>query len=144
MEPLTTTTAMVTTVVGYLAKKLESNKQFQSFTSDFSDAVVKWIKPLFLRKDETPRDVLANFQEKPNDEKCQNEVKALIEQELKVNEDRLLLLREMVDTIESKKTNDEQILIHIKDSEKFVINSRISGDVVFGDKDTSNENKKTN
>jgi hypothetical protein len=50
MEPVSTTT-MIATVVGYLAKKLKDSKSVQDFFNDFTEASVKWIRPLFLKKD---------------------------------------------------------------------------------------------
>ena len=43
MEPIT-----IAAIVGYLAKTLKDNKTFKDFTTDFTDATVRWIRPRFL------------------------------------------------------------------------------------------------
>lgn len=132
MEPVTTS-AMIGTVVGYLAKKISDNNSFKNFTDEFSSAVVDWIKPIFLREDGSTKDVLADLQKNPTNIPIQEVVKANIHANLANNKDAEKLLAEMVNVIESKKARGEQVFISISGSEKFIVSSPITGNVYFGD-----------
>jgi benzoyl-CoA reductase/2-hydroxyglutaryl-CoA dehydratase subunit BcrC/BadD/HgdB len=131
MEPVTTT-AMIGTVVGYLAKKFSDSKSFQDFTNDFSDSVVKWIKPIFLKEDEKPKEVLENLQKKPDSQPRQDAVKAAIATELEDNPNANKLLEEMIATINKKKAEGKSISIS---NSKNVNTGNINagGSVIFGD-----------
>lgn len=127
MEPIST---MAGTVVGYLASILKKNKSFHDFTQDFSSAVVEWIRPLFLRDDNTPKDVLLDLQKKPD---IQSIAKAIIEANIQENKDSIGLLKQMVSEIEKKEGINSKADITIIGSSKFVVGSKIDGDVYFGD-----------
>ena len=64
MEPVSTTVA-ISTVVGYLTKTLKENKTVSEFIADFTSATVNWIRPIFLKEDDTPKDVLADLKADP-------------------------------------------------------------------------------
>ncbi len=49
MEPLSTS-VILASIVGYLAKSLNEDKSIKTFFSDFSEATVKWIGILFDSK----------------------------------------------------------------------------------------------
>ena len=110
MEPITTT-AMIGTVVGYLAKKLADSKTFQDFTNEFSDAVVKWIKPIFLKEDNSPKEVLENLKKKPESSVRQDAAKAAIAINLEDNSDAEKLIAEMTTIINKKKEAGESVSI---------------------------------
>jgi len=99
MEPVTTT-AMIGTVAGYLAKTLKDNKSIQDFFKDFTDATVAWIRPVFLKDDETPRDVLANLQQNPDSQPRQDAVKNALAIALEENPQAEKWLKEMSDVIQ--------------------------------------------
>ena len=84
MEPITPS-AMIGTVVGYLAKKLKDNASIQEFFSDFTSATVDWVKPLFLKDDGQPKEMLQQLQSKPDSEARQNVVKSTLEAALEDN-----------------------------------------------------------
>ena len=73
MEPVTTAAA-VSTVVGYLAKKIKDNKSIQSFLDDFTEATVNWIRPIFL-EDDKPKEVLRDLEAKPESTNRQEAMK---------------------------------------------------------------------
>jgi hypothetical protein len=77
-----TTTAMVATVVGYLAKKVKDNKSVQDFFSDFTDASVNWLRPIFLQ-DDKPKDIIEDLQKDPNDRLNSNAIENAIAKVLK-------------------------------------------------------------
>ena len=101
MEPLTIT-ALISTAVGYLAKKLKDNKSIQGFFDDFTEATVNWIKPIFIREDGTPKDVVKNLQEKPASPARQEAVKSTLAVAVEDNPQAEFMLREMLKVIQRK------------------------------------------
>jgi hypothetical protein len=81
MEPITTT-AMIGTVVGYLAKKLKDRNSVQDFFSDFTDASVSWLRPIFLQ-DDKPKDIIEDLQKDPNEKLNTDAVETAIAKVLK-------------------------------------------------------------
>lgn len=78
MEPVTSS-AMVATIVGYLAKTLNDNKSIQEFFKDFTNATVEWIRPIFLKEDGDPKDMLKTLKNKPESEPRQVAVRSALE-----------------------------------------------------------------
>ncbi|MEM1325692.1 MAG: hypothetical protein AAGI23_07055 [Bacteroidota bacterium] len=62
MEPITTAAAAV---VGYLAKQLSEQQSVKDFLNDFSQATIDWIRPLFLKEDDTPVEMVQQLQAQP-------------------------------------------------------------------------------
>ncbi|GAB4500322.1 MAG: hypothetical protein OHK0019_38520 [Saprospiraceae bacterium] len=98
MEPVTTT-AMIGTVVGYLAKTLKDNKSIQDFFKDFTDAAVAWIRPVFLKDDDSPKEVLENLKQNPDSQPRQDAVKNAIAIALEENPQAEKWLKEMSEVI---------------------------------------------
>lgn len=65
MEPIT---SLITASVGYLIGKIKNNGKFQDFLDEFTGEAVMWLRPIFLKDDETPKDVLRDLTEAPDDE----------------------------------------------------------------------------
>ena len=65
MEPIT---SLITASVGYLIGKIKNNGKFQDFLDEFTGEAVMWLRPIFLKDDETPKDVLRDLTEEPDDE----------------------------------------------------------------------------
>lgn len=101
MEPITTTVA-ISTIVGYLAKKLKDNKSIQGFFDDFTEATVNWIKPIFIREDGSPKDSLKDLQENPDSKAQQNVVKGNLEVALEKNPQAASFLQDMLKVIREK------------------------------------------
>ncbi|HEY1055074.1 MAG TPA: hypothetical protein VGE24_08065 [Emticicia sp.] len=93
MEPITTT-AIISTIVGYLAKNLKHNKTFDDFTKDFTSATINWIRPLFLR-DEKPQEVLSDLQSDPEDKLNITAAEIALAKALKKDESAKAHLEEM-------------------------------------------------
>lgn len=132
MEPVTTT-AMISAIVGYMAKTFSDSKSFKDFTNDFSSAVVDWIKPLFLKEDDSPKEVLEKLQKTPASETKQEAVCAHIKSDLEDNPMNIAFLKTMYDKIKEKERNGESITI--TNSRSFVlgdINTQ-GGSVILGD-----------
>lgn len=140
MEPITTT-AMIGTVVGYLAKTLKDNKSIQDFFNNFTEATVKWIRPIFLKEDEQPKEVIEKLQQKPESPAKQEAVKAAIASELEDNPTIEAMLKEMYETILAKEKQGAAITII---NSKNVVTGNInttSGNVHVGDSNTFDGNK---
>lgn len=134
MEPITTT-AMIGTVVGYLAKKLQDNKSVQDFFSDFTDATVKWLRPLFLTEDEKPKEAVQKLLEKPDSEPRQNAVKNTLEIALEEDPTIETHLKAIYNALQAKAGKGEQI--SIINSENVVTgNIRAQGHVIIGKNNT--------
>ena len=101
MEPLTSTVA-ISTVVGYLTKKLKDNKSVQAFFDDFTEATINWIKPLFITKDGEPQDVIKSLQQKPDSTARQDAVKSTLAVAVEDDPQAEPLLREMLKVIQQK------------------------------------------
>ncbi|UHG91758.1 hypothetical protein [Spirosoma oryzicola] len=99
MEPLT-----IAAVVGYLAKTLKENKAFKDFTSDFTEATVNWIRPVFLENDNTPNDLLKKLEQNPDSEARKKAAEAAIAVEVEDNPQLIKLLEEMYSVIKSKQS----------------------------------------
>lgn len=136
MEPVTTAAA-VSTVVGYLAKKIKDNKSIQSFLDDFTEATVNWIRPIFL-EDDKPKEVLRDLEAKPESTNRQEAMKNKIAIALEDNPSAEKLIYEMVAIIEAKKAKGEVVTIS---ASKNVNTGMITagGHVTLGD--NSNVNK---
>jgi hypothetical protein len=104
MEPITTT-AIISTVVGYLAKSLKDNKTFEDFTKDFTSATIKWLRPLFLR-DEKPHEVLTDLQSDPEDKLNITAAEILLAKALKKDDSAKVHLEEMYEKLTGQSTQN--------------------------------------
>lgn len=137
MEPITTT-AIISTVVGYLAKTLKDNKTFDDFTKDFGSATIKWIRPLFL-VDETPKEVLADLKADPTDKLNTDAVENAIAKALKKDEKAKDYLQEMYDLIKVKEAKGESIsIVNSKNVNTGNVNTG-GGNFVLGDNNHVNK-----
>lgn len=93
---------MIGTVVGYLAKSLKDNKALQDFFKEFSTETINWIKPLFIKEDNSPKEVVKKLQEKPDSTARQDAVKSAIAIELEDNPETKSKLQELYNAIQSK------------------------------------------
>lgn len=140
MEPITTS-AMIGTLTGYLAKKLRDNKSVQDFFSDFTEAAVNWIRPIFLKEDDKPKESLEILAEKPESEARQKAIASTIEVALEDNPGAKALLKEMYEIIKAKESRGEAI--SIVGSQNVVAGSTLKagGNIIIGDSNTTNDPK---
>ena len=61
MEPISAAAA------GYLVAAIKENKDLKKFGNDFFGAFIHWIKPIFLKDDETEKEALQNLKNNPDD-----------------------------------------------------------------------------
>lgn len=115
MEPITTT-ALISTAIGYLSKSLLSNKPFKDFTNEFSQAAIDWIKPIFLKEDNTSKEVLSDLEKSPEDNINIQAAEIALAKEIRNNPKHLENLKLLISEIEEKdkefvqKSNSQTIL----------------------------------
>lgn len=126
---------MIATVVGYLAKTLKDNKSIQGFFSEFSTATVDWIRPLFLKDDGQPKEVLENLQENPESKAGQSLAKSTLAFALEKNAAATAHLEAMYAALQQKATKNDSISII---GSKNVVTGEIKagGNVIVGDGNT--------
>jgi hypothetical protein len=90
-----TLTAAAAAITGYLAKSLKENKSIAAFFNDFTDSSVAWIRPVFIKEDGTPKKVVNDLLDNPDDKTRQAEVQKRIEIAAEDDDNALPLLREM-------------------------------------------------
>jgi len=136
MEP---TTAMIGTLVGYLAKKLKDNNSVQDFFNDFTDATVRWIRPLFLKDENHYEKIIEDLLKNPNSPIKQQQVETAIASHLEDCPDDEQHLKSMYQQLQAKATTDKSI--NIVNSKNVVTGTiHAGGNVTIGD---SNNNTNT-
>lgn len=134
MEPLTTTAA-ISAVVGYLANTFAENKTFKDFTKDFSTATVEWIKPLFLKEDDEPKQVIQSLEKKPDSTARKKGVEAALEIAVEDNPQLASYLQALAKEILEKEKSEKSI--NITNSKNVVMgNIQAGGNVSIGDTST--------
>lgn len=102
---------MIGTIVGYLAKQLKDNQSIQAFFNDFTTETVKWIRPIFLKDDGNPKELIANLEKNPESQPRQNAIKNALEIRLEDNPDLEKILKSMYKLIQSKKEEGNQNIV---------------------------------
>jgi len=123
MEPITTSL-----IVAYLAKKLKDNKTFQDFASDFTSATFNWIRPLFLKDDGEPKEVLEKLKANPESESRQKMVQAILESEMEDNPQAKDYLEEMYQVIKAKESKDAKISAEVINSVQTIVGN-VTGNI---------------
>jgi len=113
--PAVPTSAMIGAIVTFLGNKLAKNESVNSFFDDFSEATVNWIKPLFIKDDDTPTRSLEKFSTNPNSESKQALLKATLESELEDNPEAEQYIREIYEKI-SQSEEGAKIINNISNS----------------------------
>jgi hypothetical protein len=108
MEPITT--AAITTLVSYLGTKI-FDKSFDTVTQEFTKDGVQWLKSVFYRSDNTPKDVLIELKTQPNDEHNLQAAEIAVAKSLKDNPDAEVWLKEMVELIKAKEVKGESVRV---------------------------------
>ena len=65
MDPLTTS-AMISGVVTYLAKRIGEGEATKKILDRFGAATLDWLKPIFLKEDETDSELVTGLRDKPD------------------------------------------------------------------------------
>ena len=108
MEPITTS-VIIGSIVGYLGSQLKKNKSISGFISEFTEATVNWIKPLFLKDDGSLQKEMQKLKENPESEAKQNAVKAMLESEVEDNPEAINYLQEIHDKLNEKDDDYQKI-----------------------------------
>lgn len=134
MEPLTTS-AMIGGIVAFLGSKLSKDQSINSFFSEFTEATVNWIKPVFLKDDGTEKDIVKNLKEKPDSPARKKAVETAIEVKLEDNPESDQIIKQMFDKI--SKTEEGNKIVNTIINSIQTITGNVTGNV------TQNYNDKT-
>ncbi len=133
MEPISTS-VVIASVVGYLAKSLKEDKSIKKFLSDFSGATVKWIRPLFLKEDDQPKEAIKDLQEAPEEPLNLQAAEIDLQKALKKQPELEQPLREMYQQINKKAEQGDQKAVQVINSKNVNVgNISAGGDVHIGD-----------
>lgn len=136
MEPITTTT-IISTIVGYLAKTLKDNKTFDDFTKDFTSATINWIRPLFI-EEEKPKEVLVDLNTAPDDTLNTDAAENTLAKALKKEPNAKDYLQEIYETIKAKESKDQNIRI-VNSKNIITGNVNVTGNFIVGDNNNTNK-----
>lgn len=139
MEPITTT-AMIGTIVGYLAKTIKDNKSVQDFFKDFTTASVGWLRPLFIKGENEYEKIIADLSKNPDSAIKQDLVKTAIASHLEDNPADEAFLKEMYGALQAKGETGSGInIVNSKNVNTGTI--KAGGSVIIGDNNTTNSPK---
>jgi phenylalanyl-tRNA synthetase alpha subunit len=160
MAELITTSGMAKTVATYLSDSVKESKALKSFFTDFTDATVKWLRPIFLIDDKEEKEMIKDLIEKPDDTDNLQEIETAIIKAVKKQPELETTLAELVKEIQAKtgntvqKTNTINVTGNENQTIQDVNNSSINitgksthqhhtgtGDNISGDKKTYNIDK---
>jgi hypothetical protein len=132
MEPITTT-AMISGVVGYLAKKIKDNNPAQDLFTDFTSATVRWFRPLLLTDDDKPKEILEDLKADTTDKLNIDAVENAFAKALKKDPQAEIFIKEMYDFVKAKESKGE--IISFVNSKNVLIGSTINAgsNVTIGD-----------
>lgn len=134
------TTAMITGIVGYLAKTLQENKSIKDFFNSFTDATVKTIRPIFIIDDdfEKPKEEIEDLKSNPEDKDFTDAVENKIKVALKKDPTLEDAIKAMYEELQTKVAKGEAI--SIANSKNIVVNSNLKakGNIIIGDNNNVN------
>jgi hypothetical protein len=122
---------LLASVVGYLAKKLEEDKSVKSFFSEFTEATVAWLRPIFLVDEETPKEAINDLGKAPSEKLNQDAVAISIAKALKADPALEGNLKAVYDALQEKKESGESITIS-NSSNVNTGNIQAGGNVIVG------------
>ena len=135
MEPVTTS-KMVGAVAGYLAQTLKEQRSVQDFFSDFTDAAVQWVRPLFLKEDGQPKEIIEDLQKDPEEKLNTDAVENTLAKALKKDPSVEAMLRAMYETIQAKASAGQTIAI-VRSKNVVTGNIKAGGNVTVGDNNSN-------
>lgn len=133
MEPLTTA-AMIGGIVSFLGTKLSKDKSINNFFSEFSEATVHWIKPLFLEDDGTEKEIIKNLKDKPASAARKKAVESAFEMALEDDKSAEEHIKEMFEKVSTTEDGGKIInnIINSKNVNTGNVNTN-GGDFKIGD-----------
>jgi len=117
MDPLALTA--ITTLVQHLGKQLLS-KSFDTTVGELTKDGYKWVKSIFYKPDDTPKDVLTDLKAGPEDPYAVKTAELAVEKSLKENPGALKYLVDIYNGIKEKQGSGERISIQIDNSDHSV------------------------
>ena len=94
--------SLSTSAIGYLVAAIKENKELKQFGNDFLGAFVHWVRPLFLKDDETEKDALANLKVEPDDKFNQQAAANEVERHLEKHPEAGVQLKSLLQTLKAQ------------------------------------------
>ncbi|MFT6138780.1 MAG: putative nucleic acid-binding protein [Spirosomataceae bacterium] len=112
MEPVSTTVLIGEILVKYLSE----NNSVKSFLNELTDESVKWLKPFFLREDESPTDLTMNIEGEPANELNIDEISTALKRKASKTEDGDEVIKRIYAELEEKFKTHNTPAISVKNS----------------------------
>ena len=128
-------------ITDYLAKSLKENGSIKTFFSEFTDATVAWIKPIFLKADDSEKKVIKDLITNSDDKAIHEKVKTLIEAKAEEDDNALAILTEMAE-IAMKKMGDTVVNtnnINVTGDNNTVIQDVFDSEITIGNDNSVND-----
>lgn len=125
MEPVSTE-LMIKGTVAYVSEMLSKSESLNNFFSSFTEATVKWIKPIFLKEDGSEKKVILDLKENPQSPSRRKATESAIEFEIEKDSEAIKYISEIFEKI-SKENIKEINTNYIVNSSKFNAGSINSG-----------------
>lgn len=87
---------MITALTKGLAGNLAQNKSVKDFLSDFTNATVEWLRPIFLKDDDTEKEIITDLKKEPNENIYIQATEIEIAKSLKRNPDNYIHLKNAI------------------------------------------------
>lgn len=133
MEP---TSAMITAVVGYMAKKLKDNRSVNELFDDFTDKTTRWIRKVLFKEDNQPKEVLEDLKDDPEDELNTKAAENTLAKALRKDPEAGEYLKTMYELLQQKAAKGESISIE-KSKNVNTGTIQAGGNVTIGDSKNS-------
>ncbi len=128
---------------GYLIHAIKENKELNKFGNDFLGALVRWVRPLFLKDDKvTEKDALLELKAAPDDKLNQEAVTIEIKKHLARNPELLEQLEPLLKQLQESKIAPNVTQIHFGTGDNVAGNKTTIGrQINQGNNSTYNEGK---
>ncbi len=119
----------VDTVISYLIPFFSKSESFKKFKQELGDATIDWIRPLFLKDDETPSEEASDLANAPDDEINQQAAKVKLVKLARNLENGDQLLKELAQKLRDKSGSLRQYIIKNQSTVKGDRNQIIQGTI---------------
>jgi hypothetical protein len=103
---------LASVIVDLLGKSMKQPNELGRFITDFTNATINWIRPLFLIEEKENQD-FKDFKENPNDDDNKDVVKARIKKALNNNEEMKTEFLKLITEISKDKSKTGAIINNV-------------------------------
>ena len=104
---------IASTVVELIGKASKQPNELGKFITDFTNATVKWIRPLFLKDDDIEDEDYKSFKDNPSDSDTKDILTAKIKKELNQNSQMKSDLLDLLKKISNDKSEASKIVNNV-------------------------------